>query len=112
MKHVVENGHCTIYHTRTYTKKPGKGSVECMLLNHNVHVLSILIHMDGDRRRKNNDRVLVHVRLWMRHTAHFEILKVEKVSLVNVGRDELIMLSGNYLWFFWKQVYDHIEVLS
>jgi len=101
--HVIENGHCTIYHTRSYEKKPGKGSKEHMLTSDYVHVFSILIHMDG--RRRKNDRVLVHVRLWARHTPHFEIEKIEKVSPVEMERDVLVLSAGKYLWFFQEAVY-------
>lgn len=105
MKHVVGNGNCTVYHSRTFQKSRRGSFNECMLSNDDVHVLAIDLHPDKPRRKRN--RVRIQVRLWKSHTPHFQIEKVEKVTPQEIGRDQLILEAGVRLWFFREDVYKY-----
>lgn len=109
MNQVVGNGNCTIYHTRSFEREPEAGSHAYMLINKMVHVLEIHLH-PGQRRRKK-DRVRVQVRLWQKHTPHFETLLFEAVVTRTMNREDLLFRAGTYLEFFKCNIYRHFNAM-
>jgi hypothetical protein len=115
MRHIVGNGQCSIYHTRSLAREPGRKpegpSSTHMLINHDVHVLELRLERPGFKYGREKDRVRVQVRLWKGHTPYFEIRKFECVSPVVFSRDELILRAGEYLQRFQLDIYRHLGIL-